>query len=176
MNEFDPNNCYRIRGEGSGGVAGFAKGGARVHLQGAGLATVLTCEIEAQIGGKLAQLGSRLITGVVNSMAEKFFTRLVSKTKQDRARAYGRARARRVTPQYAKIADRRRGPAFRTGLGLRRLDTATCQQPRYNNSAGSVSAARTWPRRERLPSPSSRQFVLRFCLKITGVVPLMQLA
>ncbi|SDN42882.1 CoxG family protein [Afipia sp. GAS231] len=79
LSEIDPDNGYRIRGEGSGGVAGFAKGGARVHLQGAGDGTVLTYEIEAQISGKLAQLGSRLITGVVNSMAEKFFTTLVSK-------------------------------------------------------------------------------------------------
>jgi uncharacterized protein len=79
LSEIDPDNGYRIQGEGSGGVAGFAKGGARVHLQGAGVSTVLTYEIEAQIGGKLAQLGSRLITGVVKSMAEKFFTTLVSK-------------------------------------------------------------------------------------------------
>src|SRR5467141_279018 len=79
LSEIDPDNGYRIQGEGSGGVAGFAKGGARVHLQGAGDGTVLTYEIEAQIGGKLAQLGSRLISGVVNGMAEKFFTTLVSK-------------------------------------------------------------------------------------------------
>jgi carbon monoxide dehydrogenase subunit G len=79
LSEIDPDNGYRIQGEGSGGVAGFAKGGARVHLQAAGDSTVLTYEIEAQIGGKLAQLGSRLITGVVNSMAEKFFTTLVSR-------------------------------------------------------------------------------------------------
>jgi carbon monoxide dehydrogenase subunit G len=79
LSKIDPNNGYRIQGAGSGGVAGFAKGGARVHLKGVGDTTVLTYEIEAQIGGKLAQLGSRLITGVVNSMAEKFFTTLVSK-------------------------------------------------------------------------------------------------
>ncbi len=82
LSEIDPNNGYRIQGEGSGGVAGFAKGGARVHLRGAGDSTVLTYEIEAQIGGKLAQLGSRLITGVVKSMAEKFFTTMVSKISQ----------------------------------------------------------------------------------------------
>jgi uncharacterized protein len=82
LSEIDPSNGYRIQGEGSGGVAGFAKGGARVHLQGARDSTVLTYEIEAQIGGKLAQLGSRLITGVVKSMAEKFFTTLVSKIGQ----------------------------------------------------------------------------------------------
>ena len=83
LSEIDPNNSYRIQGEGSGGVAGFAKGGARVHLQGDGDSTVLTYEIEAQIGGKLAQLGSRLIKGVVNSLAEKFFTTLVSKISQE---------------------------------------------------------------------------------------------
>jgi len=83
LSEIDPNNSYRIQGEGSGGVAGFAKGGARVHLQGAGdNSTVLTYEIEAQIGGKLAQLGSRLITGVVRSLSEKFFTALVSKISE----------------------------------------------------------------------------------------------
>jgi carbon monoxide dehydrogenase subunit G len=83
LSEIDPNNGYKIRGEGSGGVAGFAKGGARIHLQAVGDSTVLTYEIEAQIGGKLAQLGSRLITGVVNSMAEKFFTALVAKISQN---------------------------------------------------------------------------------------------
>jgi carbon monoxide dehydrogenase subunit G len=82
LSEIDPNNSYRIQGEGSGGVAGFAKGGARVHLQRAGDSTVLTYEIEAQIGGKMAQLGSRLVAGVVKSMAEKFFTTLVSKISQ----------------------------------------------------------------------------------------------
>jgi len=82
LSEIDPNNGYRIQGQGSGGVASFAKGGARVHLQGAGDSTVLTYEIEARIGGKLAQLGSRLITGVVKSMAEKFVTALVPKISE----------------------------------------------------------------------------------------------
>ena len=82
LSEIDPNNSYRIQGEGSGGVAGFVKGGARVHLQGAADSSVLTYEIEAQIGGEMAQLGSRLVTGVVKSMAEKFFTTLVSKISQ----------------------------------------------------------------------------------------------
>ena|SRR5260221_13617873 len=82
LSEIDPNNGYRIQGEGSGGVAGYAKGGARVHLQEAGDSTMLTYEVEAQIGGKLAQLGSRLITGVVKNMAERFFTTLVSKVSE----------------------------------------------------------------------------------------------
>ena len=80
LSEIDPNNGYRIQGEGSGGGAGFAKGSARVHLRATGAdSTVLSYEVEAQIGGKLAQLGSRLIAGVVTKMTEKFFTTLASK-------------------------------------------------------------------------------------------------
>src|SRR5207302_6708522 len=64
LSDLDPPNSYRISGEGEGGVAGFAKGGALVSLadkEGGG--TLLTYDVEAQIGGKLAQLGQRLISG-----------------------------------------------------------------------------------------------------------------
>jgi len=74
LNDLDPPNGYRISGEGEGGVAGFAKGGATVRLtdiEGGG--TKLSYDVEAQIGGKLAQLGGRLINGVAKNMADKFF-------------------------------------------------------------------------------------------------------
>ena len=61
LGEIDPPNGYRISGEGSGGVAGFAKGGAEVKLAEDGEGTVLTYVADAQVGGKLAQIGSRLI-------------------------------------------------------------------------------------------------------------------
>ncbi len=62
LSDLDPPNGYRISGEGSGGVAGFAKGGATVKLEPAGdEATDLHYAVDAQIGGKLAQLGGRLI-------------------------------------------------------------------------------------------------------------------
>ncbi|PTW62530.1 hypothetical protein C8N35_101574 [Breoghania corrubedonensis] len=64
---------YTIVGEGKGGVAGFAKGGADVHLADAGEETVLTYEAHAQVGGKLAQLGSRLIDSTARKMADEFF-------------------------------------------------------------------------------------------------------
>ncbi len=66
---------YTITGEGKGkgGVAGFAKGGADVHLAEEGEATVLTYEAYAQVGGKLAQLGSRLIDSTARKMADDFF-------------------------------------------------------------------------------------------------------
>jgi len=64
-----------ISGEGKGGAAGFAKGAARIALTPAEGGTLLSYEVEAQIGGKLAQLGSRIIDGFARKMAEEFFTR-----------------------------------------------------------------------------------------------------
>jgi len=75
LSDVVPGESYRILGEGSGGVAGFAKGGARVRLADVPEGTELTYEVEAQIGGKLAQLGSRLITGFARKMADQFFER-----------------------------------------------------------------------------------------------------
>ena len=74
LSELDPPNGYRIAGEGEGGIAGFAKGGARVHLSDAeGGQTLLRYEVEAQVGGKLMQLGSRLIDSVSKKLADEFF-------------------------------------------------------------------------------------------------------
>lgn len=73
LSDLDPPQSYTISGEGSGGVAGFAKGGAKVNLAEDGAATVLTYAVQAQVGGKLAQVGSRLIDGVARKMAGDFF-------------------------------------------------------------------------------------------------------
>jgi uncharacterized protein len=74
LSDLDPPNSYRISGEGSGGVAGFAKGGATVRLESEGSdATVLHYDVDAQIGGKLAQLGSRLIDSTAKKLAGQFF-------------------------------------------------------------------------------------------------------
>ena len=73
LSEIDPPNGYRISGEGQGGVAGFAKGGAAVKLAEDGDATVLTYEANATVGGKLAQIGSRLIDATARKMADEFF-------------------------------------------------------------------------------------------------------
>jgi uncharacterized protein len=64
---------YTIKGEGEGGIAGFAKGGAKVSLADAAAGTLLHYDVEATVGGKIAQLGSRLIDGVAKNMADKFF-------------------------------------------------------------------------------------------------------
>ncbi len=73
LSDLDPPNGYRISGEGKGGAAGFAKGGANVRLEADGSATILKYEVDATVGGKLAQLGSRLIDGTAKKMAGEFF-------------------------------------------------------------------------------------------------------
>jgi hypothetical protein len=76
LSDLDPPNGYTIGGEGEGGVAGFAKGGARVNLsavEGAPGSTLLKYDVKANVGGKIAQLGSRLIDGVAKKMADQFF-------------------------------------------------------------------------------------------------------
>lgn len=62
-----------ISGEGKGGAAGFAKGGADVSLEAQGDTTLLHYDVEAKVGGKLAQLGSRIIDGFAKKMADQFF-------------------------------------------------------------------------------------------------------
>ena len=74
LSDLDPPNGYKISGEGEGGVAGFAKGGATVALADKDGGTLLSYNVEAQIGGKLAQLGQRLINGAAKKLADEFFT------------------------------------------------------------------------------------------------------
>src|SRR3546814_13436532 len=75
LSELDPPNGYTISGEGKGDAAGFAKDGAKVRLEEEGGVTVLHFEVKADVGGKLAQLGSRLIDGTARKLAGEFFTR-----------------------------------------------------------------------------------------------------
>lgn len=75
LEDLNPPESYRIAGEGSGGVAGFAKGGATVRLEADGEdATILHYDVDAQIGGKIAQLGARLIDSTAKRLAGEFFT------------------------------------------------------------------------------------------------------
>jgi carbon monoxide dehydrogenase subunit G len=75
LSDLDPPNGYTISGEGQGGVAGFAKGGAKVALTDEAGGTKLAYEVNAQIGGKMAQLGARLIDSTAKSYSEQFFTK-----------------------------------------------------------------------------------------------------
>lgn len=79
LTDLDPPTSYRISGEGQGGVAGFAKGGANVNLADQGADTLLTYKVNAQVGGKIAQLGARLIDATSKQMADLFFDRFSAK-------------------------------------------------------------------------------------------------
>jgi uncharacterized protein len=74
-----PPTAYTLRFDGQGGAAGFASGEARVTLTPSGGATTLAYEARAKVGGKLAQLGSRLIDGVAAKLADDFFNRLAER-------------------------------------------------------------------------------------------------
>src|SRR3972149_1635659 len=75
LDDIGPPNGYTITGEGSGGAAGFAKGSAKVRLQDDGNATILAYDAKADIGGKLAQLGGRLLEGTAKKLAAEFFAK-----------------------------------------------------------------------------------------------------
>ena len=73
LSDLNPPNSYSLSFEGSGGAAGFGKGSAHVSLKTEGAATRLSYTAKANVGGKLAQVGSRLIDGVAKKMADDFF-------------------------------------------------------------------------------------------------------
>lgn len=74
LTNLNPPHSYTIQGEGKGGIAGFAKGGADVSLKQDGAdATILTYVAKADVGGKMAQLGSRLIQSTSKKLAAQFF-------------------------------------------------------------------------------------------------------
>jgi uncharacterized protein len=75
LSDLDPPNGYTLSGRGSAGSMGNAKGSARVRLVPDGSGTKLTYDVDADVTGKFAQLGSRLIQGAANLLAEQFFTR-----------------------------------------------------------------------------------------------------
>jgi carbon monoxide dehydrogenase subunit G len=78
LQDLDPPNSYTIVGQGEGGIAGFAKGGAKVTLSDAEAGgTLLRYDVEANVGGKIAQLGARLIDGVAKKNADTFFANFV---------------------------------------------------------------------------------------------------
>ncbi|NNU80840.1 carbon monoxide dehydrogenase subunit G [Halovulum dunhuangense] len=81
LNPDNPPEHFSLSGEGSGGAAGFAKGGADVVLEADGDATILRYTAKAEIGGKLAQLGSRLIQGTAKKLSASFFEKFKDKVE-----------------------------------------------------------------------------------------------
>jgi carbon monoxide dehydrogenase subunit G len=88
LSDIVEGESYTISGEGKGGVAGFAKGGAQVRLTDAeGGGTDLHYDVEAKVGGKLAQLGSRLVDSFATKMADQFFERFQAHVEGNSAEA-----------------------------------------------------------------------------------------
>ena len=116
LSDLDPPNGYTISGEGQGGVAGFAKGGATVKLVDDGPGTLMTYDVKAQVGGKMAQLGARLIDSTARSMADQFFDRFAPASRpmpaSPRKRSPSPPRARR-RPRCSASRRQRRSPGCR---------------------------------------------------------------
>jgi carbon monoxide dehydrogenase subunit G len=104
MSDLGPPNGYTISGEGSGGAAGFAKGGAKVKLAEDGGATVLSYTVNATVGGKLAQIGSRLIDSTAKKMANDFFSKF-AEVVGGSAPAAAAPAAETPTPAPAPVAE-----------------------------------------------------------------------
>jgi len=91
ISDLNPPNSYAIAFEGQGGVAGFAKGGAQVSLAPEGHATRLAYKVKANVGGKLAQIGSRLVDAAAQKVANDFFTAFNEKLAAEHAPAAAHA-------------------------------------------------------------------------------------
>ena len=106
LSDIMPPESYRISGQGQGGLAGFASGGATVKLAENGSGeTLMDYDVDAQIGGKLAMLGSRLIDTSARSLAEQFFTKFASLMKEAHVpRAAAKPKKKKVAPARKKPA------------------------------------------------------------------------
>lgn len=105
LSDLDPPNGYKISGEGQGGAAGFAKGGAEVRLDSGATAneTLLRYTVHAAVGGKLAQIGSRLIDGAARKTAEQFFGKFAEIVGAEAAAAGQAASPEAMAPPLAAM-------------------------------------------------------------------------
>ena len=109
LSDLDPPHQCKLSGEGEGGVAGFAKGDAEVVLTPEGTGTVLSYTAKASVGGKLAQIGQRLIDGAAKQIADDFFKRFAAALEAPTLTPDPEVEARSATPA-------RPVPEKRTGL------------------------------------------------------------
>ena len=106
LSKLKPPQSYVISGQGKGGAAGFAKGGATVKLEEQDGQTLLTYDVDAQVGGKLAQIGSRLIQSTARKMADDFFKKF--------AKLVSEAPPKSGAKPAAKKAAKTKAPAKKT--------------------------------------------------------------
>jgi uncharacterized protein len=105
LKDLKPPHSYRIEGKGEGGLAGHASGGASINLETVPEGTKMTYDVDAQVGGKMAMLGSRLIDSTARSLAGQFFDKfaeLAAKVKVDApAAAAKKPAAKKAAPKKA---------------------------------------------------------------------------
>jgi uncharacterized protein len=115
LTDLDPPRRCVLKGEGQGGVAGFAKGEAEVLLNPEGDGTALAYSAKATVGGKLAQVGQRLIDGAARQIADEFFTRFASRlTTMETSETIGGETALAPPPQV--LQEPSAAPPVREGL------------------------------------------------------------
>ena len=156
LSDIDPPNGYTISGEGQGGVAGFAKGGAKVKLADDGADTLLRYEVHAQVGGKLAQLGARLVDATAKQMADQFFDRFSARRGAARLPEPAvRQRHGAVAPPPVRLL--RPGPGTRYRRTPHRPRPVSPGRPRPRSGAHSPDHHDAdLPRRTRLGRVASR--------------------
>jgi carbon monoxide dehydrogenase subunit G len=110
LSDLDPPNGYTLTGQGSGGVAGFGKGEAKVSLRDDGGATVIAYQVHATVGGKLAQVGQRLIDSTAKKLADQFFEKFSRHVESGEEAAAGAAPSAPTAPA-AKPAPAAPAPA-----------------------------------------------------------------
>ena len=102
LTDVKPPESYTLGFDGQGGAAGFGKGQAQVQLTPQGTGCELSYSVRAQVGGKIAQMGQRLIDGVARSMAEDFFRRFEEEMQRRHPQAYAAAAAAQPAAKAAK--------------------------------------------------------------------------
>lgn len=130
LENLDPPAGYTISGEGNGGAMGFAKGGADVQLADAGGGTLLSYQVKAQVGGKMAQLGARLIDATAKQMADQFFDRFAAQMTAAAAPAAAPAEPATVAaaaPEPAPVAPP--APVENAPLVINPLQTLLMMEP-----------------------------------------------
>lgn len=110
LSDVNPPESYKISGEGQGGVAGFAKGGAEVQLAEENGETILRYKATAQVGGKLAQIGSRLIDSTAKKMANDFFGKFAEQVGGGAQAASAETAAPAAAPPTAEPAPSPQAP------------------------------------------------------------------
>lgn len=133
LENLNPPAGYTISGEGNGGAMGFAKGGADVQLADAGTGTLLSYQVKAQVGGKMAQLGARLIDATAKQMADQFFDRFAAQMTAAAAPAAAPADpapvATGAAPGPAPIAAPAPAPVENAPLVINPLQTLLMMEP-----------------------------------------------